>query len=354
MKSKTFIKTTVSIFLAVMIVVAGLQVAIDPLFQYHTPWFGLKPFFTDERYQNAGTAKKFKFDNVLMGNSYCENFIISDIDKKFGGKTAKLTIGGSNPVDWVYLLNILKKREIHPKLIICCIDPYRLTHSVTESKIDLPKYLYDDNYINDVNYLFNFQIINDYSYNMINRNIQNDIPDYDDVYRWRIEDWSNKEYKSGKEFVLENYKRQQQSDEVVSCEEYSKAAKEAVGILQPFFETMPDTQFVYFFPPFSMLFWDLCRLQNTTVAFKSAMNTGIEILTSYDNVSVFLWTDDEMLSIMSDLDNYIDIWHYQKHINSLLLERMSKKEGLLTTKNYTEIMNRLFDYVNSFDYNSLF
>ena len=45
-------------------------------------------------------------------------------------------------------------------------------------KIFLPKYLYDENYINDVNYLFNFQIVNDYSYDMIESNIQNDIPDY--------------------------------------------------------------------------------------------------------------------------------------------------------------------------------
>lgn len=349
MKSKTFIKTTVSIFLAVLIVMAGFQVAIDPLFQYHTPWFGLKPHFIEERYQNAGTARNFEFDTVLMGNSYCENFIISDINKKFDGKTAKLTLAGSNPVDWVYLLDILKKRETCPKLIICCIDPYRLTHSITESKIFLPKYLYDENYINDVNYLFNFQIVNDYSYDMIESNIQNDIPDYDDVYRWGYEG-----NKSGKELVLKNYKRPQKSDEEVSAEKYSNAAMNAVGLLQPFFEAMPDTQFVYFFPPFSMLFWDSCRLQNTTAAYISAMKTGIEILNNYDNVSVFLWTDDEMFSIMSDLDNYIDTLHYQKYVNSLLLERMSKKEGLITKENYIERINRLSDYVNSFDYNLLF
>ena len=90
MNGKQFAKFSISFTLVLLILVGVLQIAIDPLFQYHQPWFGLKPVVTDERYQVAGMAKQFTFDNCILGNSLCENFKSSSFDKYYNGKTIKL------------------------------------------------------------------------------------------------------------------------------------------------------------------------------------------------------------------------------------------------------------------------
>lgn len=107
MKGKTYIVTTLSIFFVVLILVGSFTVVIDPLFQYHKPWFGMKPVIESQRYHNAGIAKQFDFDNVIIGNSMSENFVPNDVSEMFGGKTVKLAAAGSLPLDWSYLLKIL-------------------------------------------------------------------------------------------------------------------------------------------------------------------------------------------------------------------------------------------------------
>ena len=69
MNGKQFVIISVSLTLLLLIAVAVLQIAIDPLYQYHIPSFGMKPDVFNERYQNPGVAKHFEYDNVIMGNS---------------------------------------------------------------------------------------------------------------------------------------------------------------------------------------------------------------------------------------------------------------------------------------------
>ena len=184
-----------------LLITSLIQIIIDPLFQYHTPWFGMQPVIKNERYQNAGIAKNFEFDNAIIGNSLAQNFRASDISKAFGGKTVKLTAAGSHTLDWTYLLNILSKRKNAPNNIILNIDPYILTASYTSLKHPLPKYLYDTNYLNDINYLLNFEIFSDFTYISTVANIKNSVPEYDDFVLW------NKDFEYGKDFVVKNYKK---------------------------------------------------------------------------------------------------------------------------------------------------
>lgn len=74
----------------------------------------LKPAVTDERYQVARMAKKFEFENCILGNSLCEFFKAYSFDEYFNGKTIKLSISGSVAYDWTYVLDLLKGRKETP------------------------------------------------------------------------------------------------------------------------------------------------------------------------------------------------------------------------------------------------
>lgn len=346
MNGNRFIKATVSMTLVLLLLIGALTIAVDPLFQYHKPWFGLDPVVFDERYQNAGVAKNFDFDNVIIGSSMSENFRVSDVNDTFGGDTVKLTMSGSGCLDWSYLLNILKDRQ--PRNIMINIDPYVFDHSATEMKFDLPVFLYDSNPLNDVEYLFNFSILNKFLKREIKDNKNDTVPEYDSVFAW------DSIYTFGKEMVLEEYERPEKSTKKVDSKEYVDNIKVNFDLLTPYFECMKNTQFTFFVSPFSMLFWDGEDRKNTVQMQKEGFLKVCEILTSYDNVTLFMWTDDQMLEVMSDLDNYKDYTHYASKVSKDILLRIKAGDGIVTKSNYASKVNQLFQYIETFDYESLF
>ena len=348
MKSKTFIKASLSIFLILLISVAGFQIAVDPLFQYHTPWFGMEPVITNERYQNAGYARHFDFDNVIMGSSMSENFRVSDVEDLFGGKTAKLTMMGSSFLDWTYLLNVLQNREKQPEHILNNLDPYVFKASSKKTWKELPTFLYDDDYLNDAEYLWNFQIINDFTYTSIESNIKDEIPDYDTVFTW------DQRFSFGKDEVLGAYKRPKRTKKARNNEAYLKNLSNNISLIEPYFDSMADTEFVFYFSPFSMAYWDSIVRINTLDRQKESYLMVCKRLLEYDNVKLYFWSDDEMMSIISDLDHYKDISHYGPEVSKEIIDRIKKNQGLLTKDNYVNEIETFFDYVKKFNYKSLF
>lgn len=348
MKGKKFAKFSISLTLVLLLLVGAFQVVIDPLFQYHKLWFGLKADVLNERYQSSGIAKTFDYENIIMGNSMSENFRIYDFEELFGGKTVKLTMSGSHALDWTYLLNVVKNSQNTPKIIQANLDQSIILGDPKKLKHELPVYLYDTLIINDVNYLFNFQIIEGFSVKTVYDNLNNNIIDENDLFVW------SEKRKYGKEAVLQHFNRAPVAEKPADDEDGAKLASENMNLLTPYIKSMPDTQFVFFWSPFSMLYWDNAIRSKSIGNEKEALLKSLEILTAYDNVTVYLWTDYEILSIMSDLDNYADEQHYSGEVSKLLLNRMARGEGKLSTSNYEAEVNKLFDYFESFNFDLLY
>ena len=347
MNSRRFIVITLSVVLVFLIVFASINVVVDPLFQYHQPWFGLKPVVTYSRYQNPGIAKNFDYENAMIGNSLSENFRISVVNDALGGETAKLTMAGSHPVDWVHILNILKTRDPQPKHILFNLDPYIL-YASADADSSLPEYLYNSDWIDNVSYLLNMKAFFDFTFDTIFKNVADRVPDYDKIYLWE-DDW---EY--GEKVVLNNYQRPDIDKKAVDVQPSIESAKNNVVLLSDYFVSMPDTEFIFFFAPFSMIYWDSVVRQNTLEAHKELYLSACKELLNYDNVSVFFWLDNEILEIMGDLNNYIDEAHYSPQVCETLAQRIKDNQGCVTIENYMEVIETFFDYIKSFDYEVYF
>ena len=346
MNGKKFAKFSISFTLVLLILVGVLQIAIDPLFQYHQPWFRLKPVVTDERYQNAGIAKSFDYDNVIIGNSLSENFYVSDVEKVFGGKTVKLTAAGSHTSDWKYTLDILKDRK--PNNILINLDPYIMNTDPENLKHELPKFLYDYNCLNDVNYLLNFSLLNKYTFDMIKKNRTNRVPDYNKVFCW------DGDIKSGKEEALKHYQRPQKGAETIDAKELQITADANMKNLKEYYQSMPDTQFVFFCSPFSILFWDKTNQNNGIEVWRETYLNVIGDLIQYNNVSVYFWNDQEILDTICNLDYYTDEAHYSSEVCRMICDRISEKTGLMQKSSFRSSINQFFDFLKSYDYDSIF
>lgn len=349
MNSKKNIIATFSLLLSALLIMGTINVVIDPLFQYHKPWFGLKPYIVDERYQNSGIAKNFDFENVIIGNSMTENFLVSDAEKTFGGKTVKLSASGSNVLDWTYLLKILEQREKHPENILFNLDSGFFNSSDKTTKHEMPLFLYDNNYLNDVEYLFNFVLTRKYTYGALKANLNGNIPEYDKAFVWGYE------REIGKDVVLKEYKTAKKEEKETS-DNANFYTDGNLLLISEYFDSMPDTEFIFFCSPFSVLYWkDICD-SNLLMEYKKQYEKTFEFLSQYENVTVYFWTDEDMLNIISNLDNYKDSTHYGMHINKMMLERIGENIGELPKEkeSWYPILDKYFDYLESFDYQAIF
>lgn len=346
MKSKKYIRLITSLLLVLLTLTAMLNIVVDPLFLYHKPLLDMQPVITDERYQNAGIAKTFDFENVIIGNSMSENFRASSVSRVFGGDTVKLVASGSHPLDWTYILHILAKRKTQPKNILINIDSYIFSASTTEMKHELPLYLYDDNPFNDVKYLFNFSIIKKYTLETIKKNLSGTVPNYDEAFMWNEN--------IGKKYVLENYKRAEISQEKVDSEKAVSLALENIELITKYIEIMPDTEFIFFFSPFSILSYDEMIRTGKLSSFEMSCKAVCEELLTFENIRIYFGNDKEVKETICNLDLYRDSGHYCKEVNENILVDIENNIGFLDKNNYEDVITKFFDFVRSYDYESIF
>lgn len=346
MSGKRYVKMTISFTLFLLLLIVMVQVVVDPLLQYHKPWLGMKAVITNERYQDAGVAKHYDYDNVLIGNSLSENFYVSDINKMFGGQSVKLTMEGSHALDWTYVLDIVKKK--HPKYILMNLDTGILSADPNKMKHELPEYLYDNIWFNDLNYLLNFEILNKFTIETLYANKSGRIPDYNKVFIW------NENRKTSRADALKHYKRPPKSNASHNSEVFLMNATANMELLSKYYIECPDTQFVFFCSPFSILSWDRENQGNNLKVWRKVYLKLFGDLIKEKNVSVYFWIDKKMLDTICNLDNYVDEMHYNISVCKMMTTRISKKEGLLNNKNYKDRINRFFDFLDTYDYDSIF
>lgn len=345
--AKAFAALAVGCTLLILLVAAGLNYAVDPLLHFHRPWFGLQPVLTNARYQNAGVIRNLEYDNLILGNSMCENFDSTWFDELWCGTTVKAPISGACAINWIDELALAKERS--PKYILMNYDYDLLSLTPDRANYTLPDYLYDSNPINDVKYLLNLDILAEHTIPCLQGNLSGNVTDLHTAYEWAGF------APCGKEYAIQDYLSIDQATEITyTPEQVIHQVRFNLGLLEPYFREMPDTQFVFFGSPWSMLYWTLKTECGEMEAVQTAYREGLSILTAYDNVTVFFWDDEEILSIAADLDNYRDISHYSKDISRMLVRRMAEGVGLMTRENYAETVDNYFRQVRAFPFDTLF
>lgn len=345
--ANAFLSIALSALALLLAGAAGLQFLVDPLLHFHTPWFGLSPVLTTARYQNAGCLRRLPYDSVILGNSMCENFEASWFDEAFGGKTAKLPISGSIAVNWAQELELLKARR--PAHILMNIDYDGLSMPPERANYQLPEYLYDDSALNDVNYLLNLEILAEFTIPTLIRNAQGDVTDLNRAYEW------SEEIPRGRDVVMESFYDMDLSREITySPEEVTANVRRNLALLEPYLDGMPDTEFVFFVSPWSMMYWHMKIQCGQLDTVRAAYTEGLSILTERENVTVYFWDDDVFRSIAADLDNYSDLAHYSKEVSRLIAQRITAREGILTHEEVSQKVNAYFDYLSEFPYDTLF
>ena len=349
MEQKNYQKWTWILIICVVCTLAGfafIEYTLDPLIHYGKESGILTSYEYTEMYSNPGIAKHYDYDAVMVGTSMVEHTDIDVCDSLWNCKMVRLPYSGGTTFNMKTILDVCFNNNKQIKTVYWELDEFQLLGSSTEPRYPLPTYLYRDDHKEDVKYLLNLDIF--YHYTVL---------DLFGTSKGENQPVQHRQVPSGavysKEAVLKGYSRLAEQKRAIDSVTYLKKVDENLDRnIVPLIEAYFDTKFVFFMPPFSVLYWDRTLRDGTFDANMDAVEYAVERLLEYDNVEIYFYQNEK--SIITNLDNYKDFSHYKPGINDLVTQMIADRKGQLNKENYMIIIESMRSYIHRYPYEELF
>ena len=285
-----------------------------------------------------------------------ENFKTSEVDELFDVDSVKVPFAGASYKEINDCLVKSIKNNEGIKLVICGLDYGKLCNDKDVMRFDMgeyPVYLYNDNPFDDVEYIYNRDVLFEDCWKMY-KNKEGGMPagitSFDEYSRWMHKYVG----KFGSNTVLKDYPQfvEPEREYALTVEE-KRLIKE--NLEQNIISTVkdnPQIEFYYFFTPYSAAWWGRIYEQGNLRKFIDIEKYAIEMLLGYENLHLFSF--NMFTEITTDINNYRDKTHYGEWINSDILKYMYQGVGLLTKDDYIQYLEEEYNFYKNFDYNSLF
>ena len=336
MSSKKFIKRLIITVLILIFTVGAVVYVFDPFYHYHKPWLGLKEVLNDKEYQCIGTLRHFDYDTLLVGSSVMENNNNAWYDEAYGVKSIKAIRSYGATADLCYLMD--EAYESHDiKYVFYNIDPSSLSADAetTYESTGCPMYLYDHNPFNDVQYLFNKDVLFEKIPYMIANSY---LGDYDEGLSYNWAKWKTFDIQMALGLYYRPIDVVEMQDETI----YSDKLSANIALLTKEVADHPETQFMFFYPAYSMLWWDGVYRTGERDAYIYCEKEMTKALLQYDNVRIFCFQNEP--DVITNLYNYMDSIHFSPEINKLMLDQMIKGEYEMTLDNYEEVLDGVKEF----------
>ena len=331
-----FIKKLTAFIVAGLLLIGIIVIVFDPFYHYHKPWLGMKAVLSDKEYQCVGTLRNFDYDALIVGSSVMENNDNSWFSDAYDVNAIKAIRSYGATADLCYLLDVAyEKHDL--KYVFYNIDPssvYGDTETTFKST-GCPMYLYDKNPFNDIYYLFNRDVL----FEKIPYEVANSfMGDYDENLSYNWAKWKT----FGSEMALGLYLRSHEVKEMLPNDAYAEKVKGNIELIESEVKNHPETQFIFFYPPYSMLWWDMTYRGGETDAILHCEKEMTRALLKYDNVRIFCFQAES--EVTTDLEKYMDTIHFAPEINRLMLDHILDGKYEVTLDNMDEVFEGVKEF----------
>ena len=323
--------------LCLLLLSAGAVFLLDPFYHYHAPIPPLKKVLKDKEYQCIGSLRNFDYDAVLAGSSVAENFNDRAFDHAFGITLVKAIRASGTTADLHYYLqegfSARQERGSAISHVFYNIDIAALYASpeTTFEETGQPMYLYNANPFDDIEYLWNKDVLLE---KIPVELADSFLTDYDEGTSYNWAKWKT----FSREQMLKAYTPSEEIAPMKPETADEELLEKNLGMLKGLVSAHPETQFVFYFPPYSLLWWDEAyragELERDLYGKKKAMET----LLAFPNVRIFDFQEDE--EVILNPDNYMDTLHFSAEITEQLFQTLSDKRPADIRGNGYEIQLR--------------
>lgn len=359
MKAKQWILYWIISVLSILLIIGVTVYKVDPYFHYHKP--DIEKYFyvlNNQRSQNDGITKHFDYDALITGTSMTENFKTSEMDELFGVHSIKVPYSGGSYKE--INDNLKKALEYNPnlKLVVRGLDMGKFFDDKDQMREDLgtyPTYLYDNNPFNDVDYLYNKDVIFSRIYEMLSAKRQEGflpgITSFDEYSCWQANYSFGRKSAIQRDSTGELRDENQNKGEHLSVIEKKTVNENITQNVTSLADQNPEVEFYYFFTPYSIMWWKSIVDSGEIERQIEAEQYIIELILQHKNIH--LYSFNNRADITTDLNNYKDEIHYGEWVNSLIFKWIHDGKYLLTEENYKNYLQKEYAFYTSFDYLSL-
>ncbi len=347
--AKKWFQKCIVLLLAALALTAAAVVFVDPYFHYHKPFSFMSYRLYEERYTNDGIGRHFDYDAIITGTSMAQNFKVSEMDALLGTRAVKMPFSGAGYQELSQNLERALFRNGRVKTVLWAVDYNGLLRDYDWQKYEeYPTYLYDNNPFNDVSYVFNKSIL----YHGVLSNGAMTLTGQESTTMDEYSSWVNE---TGLRHIMFSYSRESQQP----AEDSGFGEKEQQTVTQTIQENIldvvnqyPDTEFLLFYTPYSICYWDAMNLQGTIYQQTEAERTATEMLLECPNVKLYNFFDQ--YDVICNTDYYNDTAHYSAQVNSMILNWIAEDTGLLTKENYLQRLAEERSFYTNYDYDSIY
>lgn len=348
-------------FAAGITIVAGVIYIIDPFYHYHSPWFDIPVVLEDAVYQTAGASRNLDYTDAIVGTSMTENFRTSWFDDELGWNTMKLSYSGAESNDLNAIFGQIARKEGDLNHIFMDINDFQLTNSSDRVYGTRPEYLYDNNFLNDYQYLLNHDVFTT-SIKRLSDGLSGTEDNINDAYVWKEDilfgaqiakdscSWDRQaritEKDAGNQpyYAVSGALSDQISSKLETCQDN-------LDNILPFIESHPETEFYIIVPPYSVLYWELLILNNKLEDTLAIYHYALDKLLDYENVHIYYFQYEP--EIITDLDNYHDTCHHKAEYNRYMFDCIKENQNLLTHDNLEEKITEMYYFAKDYPYETI-
>ena len=287
---------------------------VDPFQIYRLQAHCIPPIDrTTQVYANAGIARSYAYDSAIVGTSVCENFRPSLMDERLGGRFIKLCTQAGTVHNHALLLELaFGTRPM--RHVVYGLDVYSLVGAPDATGSPVPLSLYNANPLDDASYFLNRSVLFSFLPRCLATWGQRQTDDLRDaMYCWAGQDAYG-------EVALYNAIFTPQAPMRPADAFLEEAGINLARNVVPFVRDHPETQFTFFFPPYSAAEWATMGSRGTLEALLALRALCYDTLCAYENVAFYDFaTEDWVLH----LSNYKDTTHYGQWINDAIVERLA-------------------------------
>ncbi len=299
-----------------------------------------------------------------------ENFKSSQFDKMFNINSVKVPFSGGSYKEINDNIEVALKNNKNINCILRGLDYGEINQEYNHMRYSsYPIYLYDSNIFNDYKYWWNKEIlIKGVARNLIYTLLRKRTTSFDEYSNW------NELFTSGKKVVLKDYKRakKENTEKFLSEEDIQRIDKNIEENVIKIPKQYPNVKFIYFFTPYSIIYWDSLNQKKEVEKQILAEKYMIEKILEIPNIELYSFAEKYMIEkileipnielysffnnyeMITNLDNYKDAGHYMGNINDQILDWIKNKEYRLTKENYQEYINKNLEFYKNYDYDKIF
>ncbi|MWC28911.1 copper amine oxidase N-terminal domain-containing protein [Paenibacillus sp. MMS18-CY102] len=330
--------------IAFSVLAVFLSWVIDPLQLYHKSWYS-PVYSSEERYQNAGLARHYEYDTIILGTSMTENFLPSVVGRALGGNAMKLSLRGSTVPEQYETANLaLSTGQV--KTVLWGIDYFALRAGKNELGDEFPSYMYDSAYWNDYKYWFSITPYEKLGHGIMKLAVKGEGGDLE-----RLNNWS-RWVKFGRKEVLADYRKARQQEAYYGTNEdplvdvqwaFDKYVLSVV-------KSHPNVQFRLYYPPYSILRHAVWH-ENNPVRYGNQMvmrKWMFEQLSKLPNAAVYDFQGESRWTF--DLDQYKDLSHHREEVNTAIAEAIGRNDSAyrVTDQNIDKLNEKLEQQVSTY------